>query len=78
MVKDEQVLILMKLIHQEKTLPLAAAKAGMSEKAARKYRKSYRCQFQEQATSQMLDLYYHLHDDDSRQAMLALARAHQQ
>ena len=30
------------------------------------------------SSSQMLDLYYHLHDDDSRQAMLALARSHQQ
>src|SRR3990172_4256989 len=40
MVKDEQVQILMKLINQEKTLKLAAAKAGMSEKTARKYRRS--------------------------------------
>ena len=37
MVKDRQVRILMKLINQEKTLELAAAKAGMSEKTARKY-----------------------------------------
>ena len=36
MVKDEQVRNLMKLINQEKTLGLAAAKAGMSEKTARK------------------------------------------
>jgi hypothetical protein len=40
MVKDGQVRILMKLINQEKTLKLAAAKAGMSEKTARKYRRS--------------------------------------
>jgi len=26
-------------------------------------------------SSQMLDLYYHLHDEDSRQAMMALAEA---
>ncbi len=38
MVKDEQVRNFMKLINQEKTLKLAAAKAGMSEKTARKYR----------------------------------------
>jgi len=38
MVKDEQVRILMKLINQEKLLATAAAKAGMSEKTARKYR----------------------------------------
>jgi len=40
MVKDDQVRILMELIHREKTLKTAAAKAGMSEKTARKYRKS--------------------------------------
>ena len=39
MVTDNQVRILMKLIHQEKTLETAAAKAGISEKTARKYRK---------------------------------------
>jgi transposase InsO family protein len=38
MVRDEQVRILMKLINQEKTLATAAAKAGMSEKTARKFR----------------------------------------
>jgi transposase len=40
MVTDNQVRILMKLINTEKTLKTAAAKAGMSEKTARKYRKS--------------------------------------
>jgi hypothetical protein len=40
MVTDEQVRILMKLINKEKTLKVAAAKAGMSEKTARKYRQS--------------------------------------
>ena len=40
MVTDKQVRILMKLINQEKTLLTAAAKAGMCEKTARKYRKS--------------------------------------
>jgi len=40
MVTDNQVRILMKLINQEKLLKTAAAKAGMSEKTARKYRKS--------------------------------------
>jgi transposase len=40
MVTDNQVRILMKLINREKTLKTAAAKAGMSEKTARKYRKS--------------------------------------
>ena len=49
MVKDEQVRILMKLINQEKTLPLAGAKAGMSEKTARKYRKSGQLPSQVQA-----------------------------
>ncbi len=40
MVTDNQVRMLMKLINQERLLKTAAAKAGMSEKAARKYRKS--------------------------------------
>jgi hypothetical protein len=40
MVTDKQVRILMKLINQEKLLKTAAAKAGMNEKTARKYRKS--------------------------------------
>jgi hypothetical protein len=40
MVTDNQVRILMKLVNQEKLLKTAAAKAGMSEKTARKYRKS--------------------------------------
>ena len=40
MVTDSQVRILMKLVNQEKLLKTAAAKAGMSEKTARKYRKS--------------------------------------
>jgi hypothetical protein len=39
MVKDEQVRLLMKLIHKEQRLQTAAAKAGMSEKTARKYRR---------------------------------------
>lgn len=39
MVTDEQVRNLMKLIKKEKTLSIAAAKAGMDEKTARKYRK---------------------------------------
>jgi len=38
MVTDNQVRMLMKLINQEKLLKTAAAKAGMSEKTARKYR----------------------------------------
>ena len=38
MVKDGQVRILMRLMHREKTLATAAAKAGMTEKTARKYR----------------------------------------
>jgi len=38
MVTDEQVRMLMSLIHKEKTLAVAAAKAGMTEKTARKYR----------------------------------------
>ncbi len=40
MVTDNQVRILMKLDNQEKLLKTAAAKAGMSEKTAHKYRKS--------------------------------------
>ena len=40
MVTDRQVRRLMKLIQQEKTLATAAAKAGMDEKTARKYRNS--------------------------------------
>lgn len=39
MVTDEQVRMLMKRINQEDTLKVAAAKAGMNEKTARKYRK---------------------------------------
>jgi len=39
MVTDEQVRILMKRINQEDSFQMAAAKAGMSEKTARKYRK---------------------------------------
>ena len=39
MVTDYQVRILMKQINQNKTLKAAAAKAGMSEKTARKYRR---------------------------------------
>ena len=38
MVTDNQVRILMKLIQTEKTYAIAAAKAGMDEKTARKYR----------------------------------------
>ncbi len=37
MVTDKQVRMLMKLIKTEKTLYLAASKAGMDEKTARKY-----------------------------------------
>jgi len=37
-VTDQQVRLLMKLSKTEKTLSLAAAKAGMEEKTARKYR----------------------------------------
>jgi len=40
MATDNQVRILMKQINQSKTLRSAAAKAGMSEKTARKYRRS--------------------------------------
>jgi hypothetical protein len=39
MVKDEQVRLLMKLINKEQRLQTAAAKAGMTEKTARKYRR---------------------------------------
>jgi hypothetical protein len=38
MVKDNQVRIFMNWIHRGKTLILSAAKSGMSEKTARKYR----------------------------------------
>ena len=38
MIADAQVRRLMKLIRTEKTLAVAAAKAGMDEKTARKYR----------------------------------------
>ena len=40
MVTDKPVRILTKLTNQERTLETAAAKAGMCEKAARKYRQS--------------------------------------
>ncbi len=40
MVTNQQVRILMKATKTEKTLSLAAAKAGMDEKTARKYRGS--------------------------------------
>jgi hypothetical protein len=40
MVADNQVRILMELINREKSLQAAGAKAGMSEKTARKYRNS--------------------------------------
>jgi len=39
MVTDRQVRLLMKLLQEEKALSVAAAKAGMDEKTARKYRK---------------------------------------
>ncbi len=39
MVTDQQVRRLFMLIHQEPTLATAAAKAGMDEKTARKYRR---------------------------------------
>jgi hypothetical protein len=39
MVKDGQVRLLMTLINKEQTLQTAAAKAGMTEKTARKYRR---------------------------------------
>ena len=40
MVTDNQVRMLMKLVNREKLLKTATAKAGMSEKTARKYLKS--------------------------------------
>ena len=40
MVTDQQVRKLMMLLKTEKTLSLAAAKAGMCEKTARKYQRS--------------------------------------
>ncbi len=40
MVTDQQVRKLMRLIQSEETLALAAAKAGMDEKTARKYLRS--------------------------------------
>ncbi len=39
MVTDQQVRLLFKLMHTEPTLATAAAKAGMDEKTARKYRR---------------------------------------
>ena len=39
MVNDQQVRRLFMLMHQEPTLATAAAKAGMDEKTARKYRR---------------------------------------
>ena len=42
MVTNQQVRILMKTVKTEKTLALSAAKAGMDEKTARKYRRSGR------------------------------------
>ena len=39
MVTDQQVRRLMSLIQKEKSLAAAAAKAGMDEKTARKYRR---------------------------------------
>ena len=39
MVTDQQVRKLMKLIQSEETLTIAAAKSGMDEKTARKYRR---------------------------------------
>ncbi len=49
MVTDEQVRILMKRINQEDSFQMAAAKAGMSEKTARKYRKLNKLPSQVQA-----------------------------
>ena len=40
MVTDSQVKLLMRLIKSESSLSVAAAKAGMDEKTARKYRDS--------------------------------------
>jgi len=45
MVTNQQVRILMKAVKTEKTLELAAAKAGMDEKTARKHRRSGRLRF---------------------------------
>jgi len=42
MVTDQQVKRLMRLVNMEKTLSLSAAKAGMSEKTARKYLRAQR------------------------------------
>ena len=42
MVTDQQVRKLMKLIQSEETLTIAAAKSGMDEKMARRYRQSGR------------------------------------
>ncbi len=39
MVTDQQVRLLFKLMQTEPTLTTAAAKAGMNEKTARKYRR---------------------------------------
>jgi hypothetical protein len=39
MVKDGQVRMLMRQMNREKTLEAAAAKAGMTDKTARKYRR---------------------------------------
>ena len=39
MVTDEQARLLMKLINKEQRVQTAAAKAGMSEKTARRYRR---------------------------------------
>ena len=50
MVTDEQVRLLMKLINKEQRLQTAAAKAGMSEKTARKYRRLGRLPSQAKAT----------------------------
>ena len=49
MVTDAQVRRLMKLIQTEKTLAVAAAKAGMDEQTARKYRQAGRLPSQLQA-----------------------------
>ena len=49
MVTDAQVRMLMKLVQTEETLALAAAKAGMDEKTARKYRRAGKLPSQLQA-----------------------------
>ncbi len=54
MVTDEQVRLLMKLINKEQRLQTAAAKAGMSEKTARKYRRLGRLPSQATATTAFL------------------------